>query len=95
MAEDVSVKEALKELMQTNILKSIAKRNGNEFTLKLAMWLIRYILVVVSLKEALDVPLEEILENLHGKKYKKVNSITDRIFNAIMDDNERYENYIW
>jgi len=95
MAEDISVREALKELMQTKILKSIAKRNGTEFTLKLAMWLIRYILVVVSLKEALGIPLEEILENLHGKKYKKVNSITDKIFSHIKDDSEKYGNYIW
>lgn len=94
-AEDVPVREALKELLQTSILKSIAKRNGAEFTLKLAMWLIRYILVVVSIKEALGIPLEDILQDLHGKKFKKVNDITEKIFNSISEDTENYKNYIW
>ena len=95
MTEDIPIKDALRELLHTSLLKNIAERNGKEFALKLAMWLIKYILFVSSLKEALGIPLEEILENLHGKKYKKINSVLDKVFSNVAGDNERYENYIW
>ena len=38
--ENISVKEAMDELLETNIFKKVAKRNARDFAQKLAMWLV-------------------------------------------------------
>jgi hypothetical protein len=43
---DISIKEAMDELLETSIFKNITKRNDERFSKKLAVWLVRYILVI-------------------------------------------------
>ena len=92
---DTSIKDAMEELLQTSIFKNVAKRNDPEFARKFAMWLVRYILIVSSMKESLKINLEDILINLHGDRFKKIVEITERTFHMIKDDSERYRKYIW
>ena len=93
---DISIKEATNELLQTNIFKNVAKRNTQDFAQKLAMWLVRYILIASSMKESLKVNFDTILLNLHGDRFKKIVSITDRTFHSIKkEETEGYRKYIW
>ncbi|ENO12108.1 hypothetical protein MBGDC06_00169 [Thermoplasmatales archaeon SCGC AB-539-C06] len=69
---DISIKEAMDELLETSIFKNITKRNDERFTKKLAIWLIRYILVISSMKESLRIDLESVLLNIHGEKFRKI-----------------------
>ncbi len=67
-----SIKEAINDLLESRIFKEILKRNNKEFTQKLAVWLIRYILIISSMNESLKISLEEVLLNLHGEKFRKM-----------------------
>jgi hypothetical protein len=84
MEKEVSIKESTSELLETNIFKVVAMRNGDRFAMKLALWLVRYILVVSSMNETLKISLEMILSRLHGEdNFKKIFEITEKMFNRI------------
>jgi diketogulonate reductase-like aldo/keto reductase len=93
--ENISIKEAMDELMETSIFKKVAKRNDRYFAQKLAMWLIRYILVISSMNESLKINLEVVLLKLHGEKFKKILEVTEKTFNVVHEDSENYNKYIW
>lgn len=93
--ENISIKEAMDELLETSIFKKVAKRNNRDFAQKLAMWLIRYILVISSMNESLKMNLEVVLLRLHGERFKKILEVTDRTFNVVYEDSDNYHKYIW
>jgi diketogulonate reductase-like aldo/keto reductase len=95
--ENISIKQAIDELLETNIFKKVAKRNNRDFAQKLAMWLVRYILLISSMNEYLKINLETVLLKLHGEKFKKILEVTDRTFNVVYEDSdsENYNKYIW
>jgi diketogulonate reductase-like aldo/keto reductase len=93
--ENISIKQAMDELLETNIFKKVAKRNNRDSAQKLAMWLVRYILVISSMNEYLKVNLEVVLLKLHGEKFKKILEVTDRTFNVVYEDSDDYNKYIW
>jgi hypothetical protein len=80
--EDISIKEAINELLQTSIFKRVAEKNKRKFAEKLAAWLVRYILVISSLNESLRVNLETVLTKLHGDNFK------------LEDFEDRYKGYV-
>ena len=90
-----SIKKAIDDLLNTSIIKEISKRNNRDFAQKLAIWLVRYILLISSMNESLKIDLEEVLLNLHGKNFKKIIEITEETFNKMKKDAERYNRYIW
>lgn len=90
-----SIKKAIDELLDTSIFKVISKRNSEEFAKKLAVWLVRYILMASSMNESLQIDIEEILFNLHGEKFRKILEITEKTFQITKKDTERYNRYIW
>ena len=92
--ESVSIKKAIDDLLQTHIFKEIAKHNDPEFTRQLALWLVRYILVLASMKNSLNISFEEALLNLHGQRYQKVIEITEKTFNKKNDEQENDTSYI-
>jgi hypothetical protein len=92
--ESVSIKKAIDDLLQTHIFKELSKANDPEFTYQLAFWLVRYILVLASMKSSLNISFEEALLNLHGEKFKKVLEITEKTFNKQNDDTENDTSYI-
>ena len=92
---NISLKDATDELLSTSIFKNIAGRTGNNFARKLAMWLVRYILIISSMNESLKINLETILLNLHGEKFENIIHITDKTFRRIKEDTEEYNSYIW
>jgi hypothetical protein len=69
---DISIKKATQELLQTAIFQNISRRTTKQFAEKLAVWLIRYVLIISSMNESLHINLEEILANLHGDQLKKI-----------------------
>lgn len=81
--ENLSIKELIDELLETNIFRKISERNGEKFAHKLAIWLVRYILVISSMNESLQIDLEDILLNLHKEKFKKILDVTETVFNSI------------
>lgn len=93
--ESVSIKKAINDLLETSIFKEIAKRNSNDFAQKLAVWLVRYILVVTSMNESLKTGLEGALFNLHGDKLKKILEVTEKTFHNAKGYTEETNNYIW
>jgi hypothetical protein len=93
--ESPSIKKAIDDLMETSIIKEISKRNNKDFAQKLAIWLVRYILIISSMNESLKIDLEEVLLNLHGKNFKKIIEITEETFNKMKKDAENYNRYIW
>lgn len=93
--ESVSIKKAINDLLKTSIFKEIAKRNSNDFAQRLAVWLVRYILVVTSMNESLKIGLDGALFNLHGEKFKKILEVTEKTFHDIKGDSEETNNYIW
>ena len=99
MKEDknISIKQAMDELLETNIFKKVAKRNNRDFAQKLAMWLVRYILLISSMNEYLKINLEVVLLKLHGEKFKKILEVTDITFNVVYEDSDsdNYNKYIW
>jgi hypothetical protein len=92
--KSVSIKKAIDDLLQTHIFKELSKGNDPEFTQQLALWLVRYILVVASMKNSFKISFEETLLNLHGEKYRKIIEITDRSFHNNTDDAENDTSYI-
>jgi len=92
--ENISIKEAMNELLETNIFKKITKRNNEAFAQKLAMWLIRYILVISSMNESLKINLEVVLLKLHGEKFREIIEVTNKNFTVAHDDSDKYNNYI-
>ncbi len=92
--ESVSIKKAVEDLLQTHIFRELSKGNDPEFTKQLALWLVRYILVVASMKNSFKISFEETLLNLHGEKYRKIIEITDKTFHSKTDDAENDTSYI-
>ena len=90
-----SIKKAIDDLMETSIIKEISKRNKKDFAEKLAIWLVRYILMISSMNESLNIDLEEVLMNLHGKNFRKIIEITEQTLNKMKKDSENYNRYIW
>lgn len=84
--ENISIKDLIDELLDTSIFKNIAKRNDKNFAQKLAVWLVRYILVISSMNESLKIDLEEILLDLHGEKFREILEITETVFHVINED---------
>jgi len=93
--ENPSIKKAVDDLLDTSIFKEISKRNDKDFAQKLAIWLVRYILLISSMNESLKIDLEEVLLNLHGEKFRKILEITEKTFQKIKTDEEKYNKYIW
>ena len=93
--ENPSIKKAIDDLLDTSIIKEISKRNDKDFVQKLAIWLVRYILLISSMNESLKIDLEEVLINLHGEKFRKILEITEKTFQKIKDEEEKYNKYIW
>lgn len=86
MEMEVSIKEAADELLDTNIFKAVADRNGDRFAMKLALWLVRYILVVSSMNESLKISLEKILSRLHGEdNFKNILELTGKMFSRVYE----------
>jgi arginyl-tRNA synthetase len=94
--ENISIKEIIDELLETSIFKNIAKRNDKNFAQKLAIWFVRYILVISSMNESLKIDLEEILLDLHGEKFREILEITEKVFIVINEDSNHttYSKYI-
>jgi hypothetical protein len=92
--ESVSIKKAVDDLLQTHIFKELSKGNDPEFTYQLALWLVRYILVLASMKSSLNISFEEALMNLHGQRYQKVIEITEKTFNKKNNESENDPSYI-
>jgi hypothetical protein len=92
---DISVKQATEELLRTSIFRNIAKRNTASFAQKLAMWLVRYLLVISSMSESLHISLEQVLMNLHGDRFKKIVDITEKGFQQKKCESHKYDHYIW
>ncbi|KYK22426.1 hypothetical protein AYK24_02330 [Thermoplasmatales archaeon SG8-52-4] len=90
-----SIKKAIDDLLETSIFKEISKRNNKDFANKLAIWLVRYILMISSMNESLKIELEEVLVNLHGENFRKILEITEETFCKLKKDQERYNRYIW
>jgi hypothetical protein len=91
---DLSIKDATDELMETNIFKSVTVRTSEHFARKLAMWLVRYILIISSMNESLKINLETILLNLHGEKFKKIIHIIGKTFHSEKEDADDHNMYI-
>lgn len=90
-----SIKKAIEDLLETSIFREISKRNNKDFANKLAIWLVRYILMISSMNESLKIELEEVLLNLHGENFRKILEITEETFNKLKKDQERSNKYIW
>ena len=90
-----SIKNVIDDLLETSIFKEISKRNNKDFAQKLAVWLVRYILMISSMNESLKIDLEEVLFNLHGEKFRKILEVTEKTFHKMKKDAERYDRYIW
>jgi hypothetical protein len=92
--ESVSIKKAIDDLMQTHLFKELAKHNDPEFTRQLALWLVRYILVLVTMKSSFKISFEETLLNLHGESYQKIIEVTNQTFQKKQDQPENDNTYI-
>ena len=93
--ETASIKNAVDDLLETSIFKEILKRNNKNFAEKLAIWLVRYILMISSMNESLKIDLEEVLYNLHGEKLRQIIEVTEKTFGKVKKDSENFDNYIW
>ncbi len=93
--ETASIKNAVDDLLETSIFKEILKRNNKKFAEKLAIWLVRYILMISSMNESLKIDLEEVLYNLHGEKLRQIIEVTEKTFGKVKKDSENFDNYIW
>jgi hypothetical protein len=90
-----SINNAINDLLKTSIFKEISKRNNKIFAEKLAVWLVRYILMISSMNESLKIDLEEVLFNLHGERFRKILEVTEKTFNKIQNDSDKFDKYIW
>lgn len=91
----ISLQQAMQELLKTDLFKEITQRTNKDYAEKLAIWLVRYILVVTSMNEALHISLEKALQDLHGEKFQKILQITNRNFQKTKDKGNATERYIW
>jgi hypothetical protein len=81
MEMEVSIKESVDELLDTKIFKTIEERNGEKFAMKLAFWLVRYVLMISSMRETLGINFESILIRLHGEdNFKRILELTENMF---------------
>jgi hypothetical protein len=85
---DLPINECIDELLKTRIIQYIAIRNNENFAQRLVAWLIRYILIVSSMSESLDINLEEVLYYINGNKYKEILEITENIFKRASQNKE-------
>jgi hypothetical protein len=92
--ESVSIKKAIDDLLQTHIFKELAKHNDPEFTRQLALWLVRYVLVLASMKRSFKISFEETLFNLHGDNYRKIIDVTNKTFQSAQDQTDNDNTYI-
>lgn len=53
------------------------------FIQKLAVWLIRYVIFIVSMNESLGINLEEILLNLHGENFRRILEVTEAVMSKV------------
>jgi hypothetical protein len=91
MEMKVSIKEAADELLDTKIFRIVAERNGDRFAEKLALWLVRYILIASSMNESLEISLEMILSKLHGDdNFKKILELTEYMFSKVYEQLNKY-----
>ena len=93
--ESPSIKKTIDELLETSIFKEVLNRNNKDFAQKLAVWIVRYILMVSSMNESLKIDLEEVLFNLHGEKFRRILEVTEKTFHKMKKDEERSNRYIW
>lgn len=70
--ENISVNEAIDELLKTSVLQKIANINDADFALKLAIWLIRYSYVISKMNKSSNLNFEDILQYIHGKKFLEI-----------------------
>jgi predicted nucleic-acid-binding Zn-ribbon protein len=47
------------------------------------------------MNESLKIDLEEVLINLHGEKFRKILEITEKTFQKIKAEEDKYNKYIW
>jgi hypothetical protein len=92
--QNVSIKKAIDDLLQTHIFKELSKQYDPEFTKQLALWLVRYILVLATMKNSFQISFEETLLTLHGDNYRKIIEVTDKTFQNKQDPTENDNNYI-
>jgi hypothetical protein len=92
--DSVSIKKAIDDLLQTHIFKELSKQHDPEFTRQLALWLVRYILVLASMKSSFKISFEETLLNLHGDNYRKIIEVTNKTFQSKQDQTENDNTYI-
>jgi hypothetical protein len=92
--ESVSVKKAIDDLLQTHIFKELSKQYDPEFTKQLALWLVRYILVLATMKNSFQISFEEALITLHGDNYRKIIEVTNKTFQDTKDPTENDNTYI-
>jgi len=86
MEMGVSIQDAADELLDTKIFKAAAERNGDNFAIKLALWIVRYILVICSMKQTLNISLDSILSRLHGEdNFKRIFEITENMFCKVFE----------
>ncbi|UCF50622.1 MAG: hypothetical protein JSU91_03840 [Thermoplasmatales archaeon] len=86
MKMEVSIKESVDELLDTKIFKTIEERNGEKFSIKLAFWLVRYVLMISSMRETLGINFESILIKLHGEdNFKRILELTENMFFKIYE----------
>ena len=84
MEKGVSIKDSTNNLLETEILKEVPRRNGDKFTMKLALWLVRYILIISSINETFKINFEMILSRLHGEdNFEKILMLTEEIFKKV------------
>ena len=93
--ESPSIKKVIDDLLETSIIKEISRRNNKDFAQKLAIWLVRYILIISSMNESLKIDLEDVLINLHGENFRKILEITERTFHQMKKNTESSNRYIW
>jgi hypothetical protein len=81
--ENISIKEIMNNLLETSIFRNIAQRTNEEFVQKLAVWLIRYVMFIVSMNESLGINLEEILFNLHGENFRRILEVIESVMSKV------------
>ena len=87
MEKNISIKDSMNELLETDIFKEVSRRNGDRFAIKLALWLVKYILVISSINESLEMSLEMILSRLHGEdNFQKILKLTEEIFDKVYNE---------
>ena len=87
--DNISIRELINDIQNTKIFHEIIKRNGEEFALEFAFWIVRYILVITSMNETLRLDLELILKNFHGEKYKDILEITNKVFHIVNEERKQ------